>query len=195
MQAPVVDRLGFEQLFGVRRRRAIQLMSFFGGFQAGKTFLVDRLDLMRQLEPIEASAEFALEQRRRKKLVEALEDARRYRAAARAIIPVQPLNGNAHDLPAGVWLHPNCLRVEFQDAEDLLSKLYALAQTAAQDFDAFRMAVDPASGVLSLSSPATTSPTTPRAGTVACWSPTTTGSSAAATPKTTTLTATASASS
>ena len=30
MQVPVVDRAIFERLFGVRRRRAIQLLHFFG---------------------------------------------------------------------------------------------------------------------------------------------------------------------
>ena len=65
MDVPVIDRAVFERLFGVRRRRAIQLMHFFGGYQAGRTFLLDRLALLRQLEPLEASAEFALEQRRR----------------------------------------------------------------------------------------------------------------------------------
>ena len=30
MQVPVVDRAVFERLFGVRRRRAVQLMGFFG---------------------------------------------------------------------------------------------------------------------------------------------------------------------
>jgi hypothetical protein len=43
MEVPVVDRAVFERVFGVRRRRAIQLLHHFGGFQAGRTFLVDRL--------------------------------------------------------------------------------------------------------------------------------------------------------
>jgi len=62
MDAPVIDRATFEKLFGVRRRRAIQLLHFFGGYQADRTFLLDRRELLRQLEPLAASAEFALEQ-------------------------------------------------------------------------------------------------------------------------------------
>ena len=49
LAAPVVDRAVFEQVFGVRRRRAIELLHYFGGFQAGKTFLVERSSLLRQL--------------------------------------------------------------------------------------------------------------------------------------------------
>ena len=39
---PVVDRGTIERLFGLRRRRAIELMHRFGGYQAGRTFLIDR---------------------------------------------------------------------------------------------------------------------------------------------------------
>jgi hypothetical protein len=142
MEVPVVDRPIFERLFGVRRRRAIQLMHFFGGLQSGRTFLIDRIELIRQLEPLEASAEFIAEQRRRQRLVEALEGARRHRAAAQVSIPVQPLNGEITQLPAGIWLQPGSLRVDFRGAEDLLGKLFALAQGAAADFDGFRGVVD-----------------------------------------------------
>jgi hypothetical protein len=137
MEVPVVDRAVFESLFGVRRRRAIQLMSFFGGFQAGRTFLVDRLDLIRQLEPVEAGAEFVMEHRRRQRLVEALEQVRRHRAAARVSISVERLTGNIANLPEGIGLQPGSLNISFDGAEDLLRKLYALAQAAANDFEAF----------------------------------------------------------
>ena len=70
MEVPVVDRAVFERVFGVRRRRAIQLLHHFGGWQSGRTFLVDRLAVLRQLEPIEDSAEFALELQRRQRLVD-----------------------------------------------------------------------------------------------------------------------------
>jgi len=73
MEVPVVDRAVFERVFGVRRRRAIQLLHHFGGFQAGRMFLIDRLALLRQLEPLEESAEFALEQQRRQRLIDFLE--------------------------------------------------------------------------------------------------------------------------
>jgi hypothetical protein len=47
--APVVDRSVIEELFGLRRRRAIVLMHQLGGYQAGRTFLVDRLRLLGRL--------------------------------------------------------------------------------------------------------------------------------------------------
>jgi len=141
MDVPVIDRAVFERLFGVRRRRAIQLMHFFGGYQAGRTFLLDRLALLRQLEPLEASAEFALEQRRRQRLVESLEDLRRSRAGARVSIPVKP-TPNPTQLPDCVYLNRGTLWVEFENVQDLLAKLYQLSQAAAADFEGFRVAAE-----------------------------------------------------
>ena len=143
-QVPVVDRTMFERLFGVRRRRAIQLMSFFGGFQAGRTFLVDRLDLIRQLAPVEASTEFAVEQQRRQRLTDALEKVRRLRLATRVALPVakDAFDRRVEDLPDGIQLQPGCLHVEFHKAEELLAKLFELSKAAANDFEAFRGAVE-----------------------------------------------------
>jgi hypothetical protein len=140
MEVPVIDRAVFERLFGIRRRRAIQLMHFFGGYQAGRTFLLDRIKLMEQLEPIQAGAEFAMEARRKQKLTAALEKARRYRAASQVVLPVDTgqLEGRLIDLPDGIRLGPGSLHVEFGKAEELLAKLFALSKVAANDFESFR---------------------------------------------------------
>src|SRR5579872_6327172 len=109
MNVPVVDRAVFERLFGVRRRRAIQLLHYFGGYQSGRTFLVDRLSLIEQLAPLEASADFAVEQRRRQRLVESLENLRRSRASAAVVIRVEAGAQNGAGLPAGVQFEPGLL--------------------------------------------------------------------------------------
>jgi hypothetical protein len=140
MHVPVIDRSVFERLFGVRRRRANQLMSYFDGYQAGRTFLLDRLALLEKLAPLEASTEFALEQRRRQRLVESLEKIRRARAGARVTIAVAPVNHGA--LPDGVQLGPGSMHITFTDVQDLLTKLYATSQAAAMDFESFRAAAE-----------------------------------------------------
>jgi len=144
MEVPVIDRAVFERLFGVRRRRAIQLMHFFGGYQAGRTFLLDRMALMGQLGPLQAGAEFAMEARRKQRLTEALEKIRRHRAGARVVLPVEAggLAGQFGDLPDGVQLAPGSLHVEFRKAEELLAKLFELSKAAANDFEAFRNAAE-----------------------------------------------------
>jgi hypothetical protein len=142
MQAPVVDRAVFERLFGVRRRRAIELLHYFHGFQSGRTFLIDRLALIEQLMPLETSAEFALEHRRRERLVDSLNKLRRSRAGARVTIPAEACRENGAALPPGVQIEPGTLRITFDGVTDLLAKLYALSQAAAGDFEAFRAAAE-----------------------------------------------------
>ena len=140
----VVDRISFERLFHVRRRRAIQLMHTFGGYQTGQALLIDRAELLRQLEALEAGAEFAIEQGRRQRLLDSLEKVRRHRAAAAVRIPVgaETAERSVARLPAGIVLQADSLRVDFRGAEDLLGKLYELAQTVGNDFESFKALVE-----------------------------------------------------
>ncbi len=140
MSAPVVDRATCERLFSVRRRRAIDLMRGFGGYQAGSAMLLDRLALIERLRRLAVDPEVAFEQQRRQKLSAELERISRCRAAAEVHIPV-PADVNDHrmrDLPAGVQLQPGRLIIAFAGAEQLLASLYELAQVAMNDYDAFR---------------------------------------------------------
>ena len=61
IEAPVVDRSVIEGLFGLKRRRAIELMHQFGGYQAGRTFLVDRLWLLTRLSAFEGEGDYHVE--------------------------------------------------------------------------------------------------------------------------------------
>ena len=54
LEVPVVDRAGIERIFGLKRRRAIGLMHQFGGYQTGRTFLVERQGLLRILEALQS---------------------------------------------------------------------------------------------------------------------------------------------
>lgn len=143
LEIPVIDRMMFERLFHLRRRRAIDLMHTFGGYQTGQVLLIDRAVLVRQLEALEAGAEFAIEHGRRQRLVDSLEKVRRHRAAAAVRIPVAAgaAEPSMAGLPPGICLRPGSLTVEFGQADDLLAKLFVLAQAAAQDFDGFRRMV------------------------------------------------------
>ena len=139
LDVPVVDRAMCERLFHVRRRRAIDIIRYFGGYQAGRAFLIDRERLMTQLEQVRDSPGFKLERQRKERLAERLEAMRRLQAGARVAIPVaaETLSQRLPDLPAGVGLGPGELRVQFESAEELLSKLFALAQAIANDYEAF----------------------------------------------------------
>lgn len=139
LDVPVVDRAVCERLFRLRRRRTIDLIRGFGGYQSGRTFLIDRPKLVAQLEQIRDSPDFKMERQRKDRLQDRLEAIRRLQAGARVAIPVEPeiLSQRLPDLPAGVGLSPGALHIQFQSPEELLEKLFALAQAIANDYEAF----------------------------------------------------------
>ena len=86
LEIPVVDRAAIQRLFGFQRRRAIQFMHEQDGYQAGHSFLVDRLRLIAQLEMLQNGDGFHEESRRRMNLEETVEHARRHAVATRVKI-------------------------------------------------------------------------------------------------------------
>lgn len=142
---PVVDRAVVERLFGLRRRQAIELLHRFGGYQAGKTFLIERHHLIEQLAQLARSEEFQSEIVRKERLDQAIDRLRRDRVALQVKIPVQPdvWGRRMATLAAGIRLEAGRLQVDFDSSEDLLAKLFELAQTAANDFNRFCAAAEP----------------------------------------------------
>jgi len=145
-EVPVVDRAIIERLFGLRRRRAIELLHRFGGYQAGRTFLVDRRLLIEHLGRIGDGEEFQRESRRKERLDHAVDQLRRIHTAARVKISVPPdvFGRKLADLSPGVALEAGDLHITFSSTEDLLGKLFELSQAASNDFDRFRAAAEPA---------------------------------------------------
>src|SRR6185436_15382976 len=91
---PVVDRAIVERVFGLGRRRAIELLHRFGGYQAGRTFLIDRRLLIDHLRAPIAGEEFQQESRRKERLAGMIDQVRRHQAAAAVKIPVSPESWN-----------------------------------------------------------------------------------------------------
>lgn len=143
LSAPVVDRATVERLFHLRRRQAIYLMRAFGGYQLGKTAVLDRPLLIARLRAIGEGERFTFERRRRERLTEHLERARKQRRAAAVVIPVQSPPPAGPTLPPGVRLEAGRLSIEFNSAQDLLAKLYGIAQAAAEDFASFEAVTSP----------------------------------------------------
>jgi len=142
---PVVDRASLEVILLVHRRVAIRLMHRFGGFQAGKTFLIDRLALIEQLELLSKGDEAGREQARRSRFEDRLESARRLAPGRKVRIGVAPgvRERVFPDLPVGISLRPGELRITFVTAEGLLRHLFELSQALANDFEGFRAMVEP----------------------------------------------------
>lgn len=139
LAVPVLDRAAIEQVFCVGRRRAIELLHQFGGYLAGKTFLVDRAALLRQLEALEQGGEFAQERLRRQRV--SAELARARGALLAKSVPIaapQAEFGPEVDGLRGIELRSGELRITFQGTEELLERLFALAEAVGRDFEQFR---------------------------------------------------------
>ena len=139
LAVPVVDRSGIERIFGLKRRRAIELMHEFGGYQAGRTFLVERQGLLRTLEALQSQDGYLAERRRRERLLDFVEASREHWLATQVRIPVRPATArpSLDRLAPGVHLAPGVLSIEFVQPVDLLEKLYGLAQAITHDFEKF----------------------------------------------------------
>jgi hypothetical protein len=137
LDTPVIDRAICERLFEVKRRRAIDMMRFFGGYRSGNTVLVDRLAFMSRLAEIARTNDYALESIRKQRLSANLNTSHVNRKAATIMLPVTSdvVNRTLDDLPGGVILAPGKLIVEFSCPTELFAKLYELAQVAMNDFD------------------------------------------------------------
>jgi hypothetical protein len=134
--APVVDRAGLETLLHVSRRSAIRLMHRFGGYQAGRTFLIAREDLLRQLEAIRDSDTYQWESRRRERLDKALQK--------KIVIPVTSTvkDRDLLNLPSGVELERRRLEIRFESTEELLRQLFEFSQVISNDYDSFCSWID-----------------------------------------------------
>src|ERR1035438_3046342 len=120
LEIPVLDRSVCERIFGVRRRRAVQLMHRLGGYQSGNTVLLDRINLSRQLEAQGLSSDFGNEQHRKTRLAQKLDSLHQYRTALCVRIPVVPVATGI--LPDGIAFSVGRMTVEFAGVEELLGK-------------------------------------------------------------------------
>jgi hypothetical protein len=139
LSTPVVDRALCEGIFGLRRRRTIDVMRSFGGYQAGNTILIDRIALIDRLREIADSPYARGEQRRKEKLNSHLAELYRFRKAVRVRIAVPPecRETRMHELGRSIQLQPGRLTIAYSNIEELLTNLYTFSQTAANDFEAF----------------------------------------------------------
>ena len=152
MDAPVLGRLEVERLFGLRRRQALRLLSPLATLEAGRTGLVRRETLLEWLDGLAAKKSVALEITRRQKLDRSLDNqlqalARQAEARRRAVAVPESDGVDEDAWPAGVTLthlseNGGELRIRYEYAEDLLGRVLALTELAAEDPDRFAARVE-----------------------------------------------------
>src|ERR1039457_6548351 len=102
MESSHLDRQAVQKLFGVRERRARQLMAGLPGLRAGNAFAVARLALIARLEETAQGGLFQWATNRRARVVEELDRPRRHLAARRGLLPASAgVPGNVGAGPGG----------------------------------------------------------------------------------------------
>ena len=132
-------RRDIEQLFGVSRARAAQLMHTFGADLTGYARTLPRTRLLRQLRTYREGTEFRVEQARREHLMTELRKARL--TGIRVTVPVEALEGRLSGLPAGVVVERDRIEVRYAGAKEAVVKLVALAQALNNDYERFESLV------------------------------------------------------
>jgi hypothetical protein len=148
MTAPVIDRSAIEQLFGVGRRQANNLIRIHHGYQLGASKVVDRTKLLAGLEKMgEHRGVAGAETKRKTTMIEALESVQR-KPRPRRIKPPLPRVTNT-SLPPGFTVSaPGELRLQFSTASELLERIQSFVEAAVKDFASFERCLDhPSLGV------------------------------------------------
>jgi len=114
-------------------------MHRFGGYQAGRTFLIERDRLVAELDAIHSTGDYQREVNRHEKLATEVGKLQQERRAkeVRFAVPPGVRETRMATLPESVHLAPGRLEIGFSDSGDLLAKLFALAKAAANDYDTF----------------------------------------------------------
>jgi hypothetical protein len=134
LPCPVVDRAAIETLFHLGRRQAIRFLARFGGYQSGKAYLLDRVELIRQLEFLLDDPGFHQDRVRRRRVAAMAGELQKDWAARQ--IPISPPQIRVRgfeDLPEAVRLEDGRLEIRFTTQEELLTHLLALTQALARE--------------------------------------------------------------
>jgi hypothetical protein len=137
---PFVDRTTVESLLGVGPRRAQQIMAPCITERVGTSGVADRDALIEHLQRLGRSEGVFYELQRRRKVATVLERMREERLLRPQLLveaPVRVVDQELENLPAGVRLEGGRITVDFDDPQQALEKLLALAMAISNDFDRF----------------------------------------------------------
>lgn len=141
---PFVDRATVEFLLGVGRRRAQQILAPCVMDRVGRNGLADRDALIAHLRRLAEGDDVSYERQRRRKVAAILAQLQKERLERPRLLveaPVQVLTQELENLPDGVRLEPGRITVTFDQAQQALEKLLALALAISHDFDRFERQV------------------------------------------------------
>jgi hypothetical protein len=146
---PFVDRPTVEFLLAVGPRRAQQIMAPCVSDHIGSSGLADRHALISHLRHLANGEDGVYELQRRRKVATLLAQLRQQRLEQPRLLveaPLQVVSQEFTNLPAGVRLEPGRITVDFDQPQQALEKLLALAMAISNDFDRFVRLVQSAHG-------------------------------------------------
>ena len=127
---PFFRRRDVQALFGLRKRQAVYLMHRIGVVRVSRELAVEQGELIRWLERMIADPSTAHECRRHERVIERIVELKA-EIAARSVKIVLPDSAPVASLPDGVSLEPGLLSITFDDAQQLLERLFLLARVLA----------------------------------------------------------------
>jgi len=141
---PWVDRATLESLLGIGRRRAQQLLAQMPSRRIGASVVASSADVIAYLEAVATGEVLHYERRRRQLLWRRLEKVRQEWSGQPPVLIEVPRSEvrrlQLHDfaaLPEGVELAPGAITIRFDNPEQALRKLMALALAIGQNREAF----------------------------------------------------------
>jgi len=139
IEADYLDRRAVERIFGVRQRRARQLMADLPTLQVGNAVaiprraLLDRLETTAGLKRPRITRASSANSGTGPSTAESLETLRQHAASGDIHLFFPRTSQN---LSPGTDLRPGELRIRFDSPEDLAAKLVVFSQALASDWDA-----------------------------------------------------------
>ncbi len=144
---PFLDRAALGALFHLKRRQSIELMKQLRRYTIGKAHVVDRAEVIRFLG--QRRRHGRREEERQQRVVDLLGEYRSQSSPGIAI-PIRGLKRQAYEttmagLPEGIELVPGRLTIAFAETNELLLRLFELAQAIQNDPRTFAAAAAPTS--------------------------------------------------
>jgi hypothetical protein len=139
----LLDRGTIEALLGVRRRRAILILHQCQASARGRDLLASREAFVTFLQNQDQEAALKKERARQQQVAAALGQARHELTLPRISLPRQQTLRTLAALPPGIQLTRRNLSVDFTTAQDLIEKLFTVAQAFAHDYAGLEAALQP----------------------------------------------------
>ena len=133
-----VDRSTVEELLGVRRRRAQQVLAPCVSRHIGANGVADRETVIAHLQRLAAGELVHYEHQRRRRFAERMDTL--YRDRRRGVLveaPLSVVNRELDGLPEGITITPGLITVRFETSKEALEKLLALAMAIGNDQSLF----------------------------------------------------------